>query len=527
MSIFSKVDAYTRLISDLRKFLRENISLEQSKRELSIRLQEREANLLNLMWQAIYANPKSPYFKLLRISACEFGDIEALVKKDGIEGMLSKLLADGVYLSWEEFKGKKDVVRGSSRFRLRDTDLDNPFLTAYYYGRSGRSRGTGTRIMFDLNHQLDIAYYDLLTLAAHNALDVPIGLWMSMLPSTAGINSILRQWVMGKPITKWFTPVTENQVRSDLGSRLFSRYVIYGGRLYGAKLAKPEYVSLAEAVKVAEWMAATKREFKGCSLKTFVSPGVKVCQSAVENGIDIEQTRLFVSGEPLSPVIKQQIEAAGVIVIPRYYITEVGYIGCGCPHAGASDDMHIFSDSVAVIQHKRKVEHSDIHVNAFLYTSLLASSPKILLNVESDDYGIIETRNCGCFFEELGFKDHIHNIRSFAKLTGSGMTIMGSDFIRILEVVLPHKYGGTAPDYQLVEEDSEGRTFLSLIISPEVGKLDEADVINTVLRELRKNVSAGNLAAGFWSQVNTLRVKREYPFSSCGKVLPLHLVNSI
>ena len=213
------------------------------------------------------------------------------------------------------------------------------------------------------------------------------------------------------------------------------------------------------------------------------------------------------------------------MVTPRYYMTEIGIIGCSCPGAGTADDVHLLHDSVALIQHQRKVEHTDRYVNAFILTSLLHSAPKMLLNVESDDYGVMETRNCGCLLQQLGFGQHLYNIRSFAKLTGSGMTILGSDFVRILEDVLPRKYGGGATDYQLLEEeDGHGETRLSLIISPGIGVVDDGKVIETVLGELRRNVHGGKLAAGFWSQANTLQIKRMYPVSSSGKVTTLHLM---
>ena len=152
-----------------------------------------------------------------------------------------------------------------------------------------------------------------------------------------------------------------------------------------------------------------------------------------------------------------------------------------------------------MIQQRRKVEHTDLHVDAFLYTTLLPSAPKILLNLESDDYGIAETRDCGCLFGQLGLNRHLCQIRSYAKLTGSGMTIVGSDFVRILEEVLPQRYGGSATDYQLLEEeDNQGRTQLSLIISPGVGPVDDDEVIAAVLHELRGNFHAGGLTASIW-----------------------------
>ncbi len=390
--------------------------------------------------------------------------------------------------------------------------------------QSSGSRSAGTRTSFDLSFISETSCYNLLGLAVSNALDVPLGLWKPVLPSN-GIGGVLRYWKVGKPVSKWFSPVDEKQAQSSLRDRLAMRYIIYGSRLWGAKLAKPEYVSLAEAVKVARWMAVTKKQFGGCSLSCFVSPAVMVCQAAIENGLDIQGTRFFVGGEPLTEAKRQQIEAAGASVTTRYVISEIGRIGSGCPEADASDDLHHFHDGVALIQRPRKVEHADIYVNAFLFTPLLPSSPKILLNVENDDYGVMETRSCDCLWEELGFSQHVYNIRSFSKLTSSGMTIIGTDFVRILEEVLPHKYGGGATDYQLLEEeDSQGLTHLNLIVSPTVGVVDEGDVIATVLGELRKTGPGGKLAAGFWSQVSLLQVKRMHPVSLGGKVSPLRLM---
>ncbi len=525
MSIISDMIKYSRLAFGLRHFLRNPISLEESKQVISTRFQNRERNFLSLIQKGIYQNPNSPYLKLLRIAGCEFEDIESLVNQDGIEATLQKLLAEGVYLSWEEFKGKKDVVRGSSHFQFREGDLDNPFLPDYFQTQSSGTRSAGTRTRFDLEYHLEKNYYYLPMLAANNFPDAPMGLWMPILPSQAGIGPLLHQKKVGKPIAKWFSPVAESQVQASLRNRLATRYIIYGGWLWGAKLAKPEYVSLTESAKVAQWMADTKKQFGGCSLICFVSLAVRVCQAAIENGLDIQGTHFSVGGEPLTRAKRQQIEAARASATLRYDITEIGFIGCACPGTGAADDVHLFHDSVALIQHQRKVEHSDMYVNAFIFTCLLPSAPKIILNVESDDYGVMETGSCGCLLEQLGFSDHLYNIKSFAKLTSSGMTIVGSDLVRILEEVLPQKYGGGATDYQLLEEeDSHGQTHLSLIISPSVGVINDGDVIDTVLDELRRGVHGGKLAAGFWSQVNTLQVKRIYPISSSGKVTSLQMM---
>jgi hypothetical protein len=159
-------------------------------------------------------------------------------------------------------------------------------------------------------------------------------------------------------------------------------------------------------------------------------------------------------------------------------------------------------------------------------TSLMPTAPKILLNVEIDDYGTVEERRCGCPLEELGFSTHIRHIRSFRKLTGEGITLIGTDMEHILDTVLPERFGGSVTDYQLWEEEDEnGLTRLSLVVSPRVRIDDEGAVIDTVMRTLSTMNSGAEGARAIWAQAGSLRVKREEPFwTSRGKLMPLHLV---
>jgi hypothetical protein len=60
-----------------------------------------------------------------------------------------------------------------------------------------------------------------------------------------------------------------------------------------------------------------------------------------------------------------------------------------------------------------------------------------MLNVESDDYGVVEERACGCALAEFGFNLHLHTIRSHEKLTSEAMNFLGHDLIRVVEEVLP------------------------------------------------------------------------------------------
>jgi hypothetical protein len=55
----------------------------------------------------------------------------------------------------------------------------------------------------------------------------------------------------------------------------------------------------------------------------------------------------------------------------------------------------------------------------------------------------------------LGWTTHLRDIRSQEKLTAGGMTFLDTDLIRVLEEVLPARFGGAPTDYQLVEEEAE------------------------------------------------------------------------
>jgi hypothetical protein len=277
--------------------------------------------------------------------------------------------------------------------------------------------------------------------------------------------------------------------------------------------------------QIAEWMADTMKRQGGCYMATFTSTAVRICQASRQNGLDIAGAKFSVTGEPVTEAKRKEIEAVGASACPHFVFTEAGYVGIGCFNPHGADDVHFLKDSFALIQHPRPVPHAEASVDAFLFTSLLPSGPKVLLNVESGDYGIVESRSCGCKFDELGLTEHIHTIRGFDKLTSAGMTFIGTDLLRIIDETLPARFGGSSTDYQMVEEeDSGGHTSMTILVSPDVGSIDETELIQTVLAEIGKGQDSNKLMAQFWAESNTLRVKRIRPLTtSRGKILPLHI----
>jgi hypothetical protein len=526
MSFISDVLIYSRLAFSLRGFLSSTVNVEESKQIITTGLRNREQNFLKLVQKGIYQNLDSPYIKLLQMAGCEFGDMESLVNKEGIEATLKKLLAEGVYLDWEEFKGKKEVVRGGCHFQFKETDFDNPFLARSLENSSSGSRSPGTRIMMNFDRYAYQAAHNAVAFAAHGIWGRPILIWMPTLPSGAGLAATFWLAKTGNMPVKWFSPVESKTIKPALAKRLATYYAVYASRLFGAAFPKPEYISFEQTHKVADCLAEVLKKGQGCVLWTFANSAVRVSQAARERQLDLSDVTFIVGGEPLTAAKAKEIKATGANAASVYVVVEVGLIGFGC--AGkivASDDVHHCKDLNAVIQHRRETPFGGASVDAFLFTSLKSTAPKILLNVESGDYGAMETRHCGCGLEELGLTDHIYNIRSVDKLTGEGMTFIGTDILRIIEEVLPAKFGGASADYQMVEdEDERGHTRLNILASPEVGEIDEGKLVKTIIAELSKGNDTQRMMAEMWSQAEILRVKRQRPFvTAAGKLLPLHI----
>ena len=184
----------------------------------------------------------------------------------------------------------------------------------------------------------------------------------------------------------------------------------------------------------------------------------------------------------------------------------------------------MFSDSVAVVSHRRKAPFSDVDVNSLLFTTLLPESAHLLINVEMDDSGIIEKTSCDCQFSRVGLRHQIREIGSFGKLTGQGMTLVGSDIVQVLEEFLPGRFGGGPGDYQLVEQDGESQTQLTLRVSSRA-TLASTEAVKEYFMKRLEACYGGRLASRVWSHTNGFNVVQAEPISNrAGKVAVLHLL---
>ena len=262
-----------------------------------------------------------------------------------------------------------------------------------------------------------------------------------------------------------------------------------------------------------------------CLLFTGVSTALRVCLAAHDLGIDLTGCRLLVAGEPVTAAKARQMREVGATVIPTYGVVEAGMIGYGCASPIDVTDVHLQQDAIALFTYPHRVEPSGVTVPAFNVTTLLETASKLLLNVQIDDYGVVETRACGCELDANGYHTHVRQIRSYSKLVGEGITLMGGEIVRILEEVLPARFGGSPLDYQLLEEEDErGFTRLNLAISPHVPIRSEQEVVDVLHHALRQSSAAGDMVRSVWQAAGSIQIKRQEPMvTATGKVLPLHI----
>jgi hypothetical protein len=204
--------------------------------------------------------------------------------------------------------------------------------------------------------------------------------------------------------------------------------------------------------------------------------------------------------------------------VPRYASVECGAIAVGCVAPDFADSVHVVSDLLAVTQ---AGPGGALPPQALLITSLSSTAPLRLLNVSLGDQAIVAAHPCGCSLERLGWQMRLHTIRSFEKLTAGGMTFHDADVVRILEEILPARFGGMPADYQVVEgEGEEGQPTVTVLAHPRLGPLDPAALVEAFLAALDDGSGPGRVLSLQWRAAGVVRVERAAPRpTESGKLL--------
>jgi hypothetical protein len=503
----------------LPRYLRRRVTFGEARERFRYRLAHREQSFLGVVRRAIYEHPTSPYLALLRNAGCELGDVERLVAEEGIEGALAILAAQGVYVTFDELKGRREAVRGSARFRFSEQAFDSPLFKfeffVYTSGTGGRPSEVGRSVEFLSEATSSTA----VALWAHGVDDARQIFWV-----TWPITPLLGYPTLGLEIVRWYQGAPSLPFKVRAGGRL----VVLSGRLAGRRIPVPRFLDLERAADLAAWIGRRPRDGRPLMVSTLTSKAVRIAVAAREQGIDLTGVTFRLQSEPLTDARYAHLSTTGAAVIDNYSLIEATDIAWSCAVPGAAQNLHVFADRFAMIGRDRLVAEGGPSVNALLITTLTELAPKICFNTESGDYGRLETRGCGCELGALGLTTQLSEIRSFEKLSTEGVAFLRTSLLHVIEAVLPSRFGGSSVDYQLLEEEApDGVGRLVLRVSPSVGPVDEATLRAAFLDGLGSGGGVERHYAELLRRAGSVIVSRQPPLATAaGKVFPFHLLRA-
>jgi hypothetical protein len=374
----------------------------------------------------------------------------------------------------------------------------------------------------DLGFIRDVAVNTCLVLEARGGADWLKANWE--VPGGGALYHVLLYSGFGAPHARWFSQLDPGTPDLPPLYRWSPRVMRWASTLAGVPLPAPEHVPIEAPLRIADWASSVRRLGQTPHIYTFPSSAVRLAQAAVDAGRDLEGLQLLVGGEPVTTARLRAIRRAGAEAQPGYGSIEGGVYGYGCLRPSAPDDVHVLEDLHAVIQPGPGGTHG-LPPSANLFTSLSRNSPFVFLNVGMGDQAVLDRRRCGCPLESLGWAAHLRSIRSFEKLTAGGMTFLDTDVVRVLEEVLPARFGGSPTHYQLLEEETgDGTPRLRLLVHPSLGPLDAPGVAEAFLDGIGAGPGAEQVMGLHWRHAGYLAVERRAPLTTpSAKILHLHV----
>jgi len=502
-----RISAYLRFLTGLRRYLNQPLSYAQAVSIIEQRLETRDQSFIDLVEKSVFNYPSSPWLWLFTQAGCSLGDLVSEIKIHGLEKTLGMLKDSGVYLSFEEYKGKTPVERNSSRLAISDSDLDNPYLGAGYEVTTGGSTQQPSRTHLDLDYMEARAVYDHLFFNMLDMYSIPLAIWYPKLPASTGVNNILRSAKIGRRPDRWFQLLSDRNVKPGIESRIANQAIILMSLLTDSPLPHPEPVPIDNAGIILDWILENLERHGRCALNTYVSQAVRISRLAVSREIDLNGTLFIVGSETMTPAKNREITASGAVPYARYMATEIGTIGIACPQSPVTGDYHLASDTVAVIQ-----EAGSASISPYYFTSIMEYAPRVLINVQLGDAGMICTTGCSCAAGALGLDTHLRDVQGLNHLSCEGMRLDTHDLTLLAEELLPARFGGGCMDYQWVEEEKDtSLTSLTLRIAPGLEIPEEDAVIEFVLETIGNRNRAHRLMAGLFRESGTIRITRQNP----------------
>jgi len=509
--------SYARMAGGIRSYVRTPAAKDPDAL-VKWQLDHREDVFLDMIRRVVFEDSANPYLEMFRMAGCTYGDLAGVVKSKGLEAALAQIHGEGVYLGNDELKGTTPIVRGGREIKASSRSFRNPLANATIRGVSSGSRGKPFESYFSPPFYVHAEALNAIVNREFALQDHAHIILRSTLPSLVGLMDCLAGVRQGDRMERWYAFGAGGHYST------VTSLMVLAARFSGCWIPFPEYLRDNDFSAAAERVSRLCAAGIPCVVRGPASPSVRLAAAAIDRGLDIRGTLFLMSGEALTDAKRAVVESAGGRIFARYGMSEFRVIGHGCRQMTEGNCVHPYTDSLAVISHRRQAPLSDVDVHSLLFTTLLSSAPNFLINFEPNDHGIVEPASCDCEFSRIGFRWRIRDIFSFSKLSGQGMTLIGTELVRLLEEVLPARIGGRPGDYQLIEREGTAQTSIELRVSPRVTGWSPDGIRECFLDEIRR-IYGGLLASRVWRHAEAVRVVMAEPIvTATGKIHPLQLL---
>lgn len=493
----------------LRRITAEPVGIAEARRTVADEVAGRSSRFLASLDALVWPFPSSPAARLLDAAGLEAGDVRAVVHDRGLVGTLEHLRDLGVYVAYEEAQGRRPVLRGSTRFDVDPSSFFNPIVPADYLATTGGSRSKGTPVELSFRWQRRQGVQRAIQHDMAGTSAAPTAVWLPVFPSAAGFGAVMKQSAGGNRPERWFSQVPTDLAGIESHKQLANRAIPALNALARTGLPSPEHVPTSDPAPVVEWMLDALRRSGRAAIAGYASSITAAARWALERDIRLDGVVAFPASEPVTRGKLDAMRAVGIVPFAAYAFVPEGTMAITCPSFD-DEQYHVWDQDLAVVA-RRRDRGDGTEVEAFCWTSLAIEAPRVLLNVENDDFGQVDHDvSCSCPLGRLGLTTRLSDIRGMSKVVAAGISIDGATFDRLCEELLPFRLGGGAGDYQFVEDDTGGQTVIELRVRPSIGDVDEADALDLVRRTMEVD-ELGVLASSVWGDDGHVRVVRADP----------------
>lgn len=503
----------------LRWLAKNPVSLDEARRVVAEEASTRPARFLDQLDALVWSHSSGPIARLATNAGLEAGDVRALVDEHGLEGALERLRDVGVYVSYEEYQGRVDAVRGSARFSFSPADFFNPATKADYMATSGgSSSGRGTPVELSFAWQRRQGRQRPIQHEMAGVRGKPAAVWLPVFPSAAGFGAVMKNMAGGSTPERWFSQIPTDLAGITAHKQAANRFLPALAALTRTGLPSPRHVPSDSPEPVVRWLSDAVSRAGGAIITGYASSLTSAARWAVDHDVDLSGVVANPASEPVTAGKLAVMAAAGMRAYSMYAFTPEGTVAIGCDSC-TGEEYHVWDQDLAVIT-RRRPRGDGTDVDAFCWTSLALEAPRVMVNVENDDYGVVRHGlSCDCALAELGLTTRVSEIRGISKVVTAGISLDGELFDQLAEVDLPGRLGGGPGDFQFAESDDGSGTVLVLRVHPRIGEIDHADALE-VMGAVLGGSDNGVLARSVWSKDTGLRIERCAPsVTVAGKTL--------